>query len=100
MAGVIYYIFTCRVHGTKHTTIIRKISGDIPAFINELRAVLQLGLGKKGILTSASTGAHGGGEAGRGVTVDNPIRIRSGGVIEVYGDYAKDVKLWLAGLGF
>mmetsp|Transcript_39881 Transcript_39881/g.95965 ORF Transcript_39881/g.95965 Transcript_39881/m.95965 type:complete len:225 (+) Transcript_39881:187-861(+) len=89
-----------RVHGTKHTTIIRNVAGNIPAFIDELRAVLELPLGKKGILSSASTGKHGGGEAGRGVNSDNPIRIRTGGVIEVNGDHAREVKKWLAGLGF
>ncbi|KAL3809495.1 hypothetical protein ACHAXA_009731 [Cyclostephanos tholiformis] len=89
-----------RIHGTKHTTIIRNVAGDIPSFINELRAVLRLPLGKRGILTSASTGKHGGGEAGRGVNAENPIRIRSGGAIEVNGDHAREVKRWLAGLGF
>ncbi|KAL3776290.1 hypothetical protein ACHAW5_002599 [Stephanodiscus triporus] len=89
-----------RIHGTKHTTIIRNVAGDIPSFIKELRAVLRLPLGKKGILTSASTGKHGGGEAGRGVNAENPIRIRTGGAIEVNGDYARQVKRWLAELGF
>jgi len=89
-----------RIHGTKHTTIIRNVAGDVPAFIDELRAVLKLPLGKKGILSSASTGKHGGGEAGRGVNSENPIRIRTGGAIEVNGDYAREVKRWLAGLGF
>ena len=89
-----------RIHGTKHTTIIRNIAGDVPAFLSELRAVLKLPLGKKGILTSASTGKHGGGEAGRGVNAENPIRIRTGGAIEVNGDHAREVKKWLAGLGF
>mmetsp|Transcript_12457 Transcript_12457/g.23033 ORF Transcript_12457/g.23033 Transcript_12457/m.23033 type:complete len:223 (+) Transcript_12457:65-733(+) len=89
-----------RIHGTKHTTIIRNVAGDIPAFISELRAVLDLSLGKKGILTSASTGKHGGGEAGRGVNTANPIRIRTGGAIEVNGDRATEVRKWLTGLGF
>eukprot|EP00574_Skeletonema_japonicum_P004613 CAMPEP_0201722528 /NCGR_PEP_ID=MMETSP0593-20130828/6887_1 /ASSEMBLY_ACC=CAM_ASM_000672 /TAXON_ID=267983 /ORGANISM="Skeletonema japonicum, Strain CCMP2506" /LENGTH=228 /DNA_ID=CAMNT_0048213505 /DNA_START=63 /DNA_END=749 /DNA_ORIENTATION=- len=90
-----------RVAGTKRTTIIRNVQGDIPAFLSELCAVLNLSIGKKkGILTSASTGKHGGGEAGRGVNSENPIRIRTGGAIEVNGDRAKEVKLWLAGLGF
>ncbi|KAL7543725.1 hypothetical protein ACHAXR_013007 [Thalassiosira sp. AJA248-18] len=89
-----------RIHGTKHTTIIRNVAGDIPAFISELQAVLELSLGKKGILTSASTGKHGGGEAGRGVNKENPIRIRTGGAIEVNGDHAREVQRWLAGLGF
>lgn len=89
-----------RVHGTKRTTLIRNVQGDIPAFLSELRAVLNLSEGKKGILTSASTGKHGGGEAGRGVNAENPIRIRTGGAIEVNGDRAREIKKWLAGLGF
>jgi hypothetical protein len=90
-----------RVHGTKRTTIIRNVTGDIPAFLSELRVVLNLPMGKKGILTSASSkGKHGGGEAGRGVNAENPIRIRTGGTIEVNGDRAREVKRWLAGLGF
>mmetsp|Transcript_20283 Transcript_20283/g.29003 ORF Transcript_20283/g.29003 Transcript_20283/m.29003 type:complete len:221 (-) Transcript_20283:2-664(-) len=89
-----------RVAGTKRTTLIRNVQGDIPAFLSELCAVLNLSTGKKGILTSASTGKHGGGEAGRGVNAENPIRIRTGGAIEVNGDRAKEVKKWLAGLGF
>mmetsp|Transcript_5621 Transcript_5621/g.10262 ORF Transcript_5621/g.10262 Transcript_5621/m.10262 type:complete len:228 (-) Transcript_5621:237-920(-) len=89
-----------RIHGTKHTTLIRGVTGDLPAFVSELMAVLHLSLGKKGILTSASTGKHGGGEAGRGVNRENPIRIRTGNVVEVNGDHAKEVKKWLAGLGF
>ena len=62
--------------------------------------MLDLSLGKKGILTSASTGKHGGGEAGRGVNAANPIRIRTGGAIEVNGDRATEVRKWLTGLGF
>jgi len=89
-----------RVHGTKRTTLIRNVQGDIPTFLSELCAVLNLSTGKKGILTSASTGKHGGGEAGRGVNAENPIRIRTGGAIEVNGDRAKEIKKWLAGLGF
>mmetsp|Transcript_23515 Transcript_23515/g.50316 ORF Transcript_23515/g.50316 Transcript_23515/m.50316 type:complete len:224 (+) Transcript_23515:181-852(+) len=89
-----------RIHGTKQTTIIRNVSGNIPAFVTELRAVLSLPLGKKGVLTSASTGKHGGGEAGRGVNKQNPIRIRTGGAIEVNGDRALEVRIWLSGLGF
>jgi len=89
-----------RIGGTKRTTIVRNVSGDIISFISELQAVLNLPRGKKGILTSASTGKHGGGEAGRGVNSVNPIRIRTGGSIEVNGDRAIEVRKWLAGLGF
>ncbi|KAL7521419.1 hypothetical protein ACHAWX_006093 [Stephanocyclus meneghinianus] len=99
-----------RIHGTKHTTIIRNVTGDIPAFLNELQAVIELPTPKKGILNTYATGGtgsfrgnsarHGGGEAGRGVSVENPIRIRAGGTIEVNGDWTREVKGWLAGLGF
>ncbi len=95
-----FIILRIRIHGTKHTTIVRNVKGDINVFIDELRAVLKLPLNKKGILTSASTRGHGGGTAGRGVNSENPIRIRTGGAIEVNGDYAREVKRWLAGLGF
>lgn len=99
-AGFLPVYRDVRIHGTKHTTLIRGVTGDLPAFVTELMAVLQLSLGKKGILTSASTGKHGGGEAGRGVNRENPIRIRTGNVVEVNGDHAREVKRWLAGLGF
>jgi len=89
-----------RIGGTKRTTIVRNVSGDVHAFISELRAVLRLPRGKKGILTSASTGKHGGGAAGRGVNRENPFRIRTGGAVEVNGDRATEVRKWLAGLGF
>eukprot|EP00956_Cyclotella_meneghiniana_P043088 scaffold252519_cov93-Cyclotella_meneghiniana.AAC.2 len=36
-----------RIHGTKHTTIIRNVTGDIPAFLRELQAVLQMPPPKK-----------------------------------------------------
>ena len=98
-----------RIHGTKHTTIIRNVTGDIPTFLNELLSVLQLPQPKK-ILNTYDVGGtgsfksnasrHGGGEAGRGVNNEYPIRIRAGNVIEVNGDRAKEVKRWLAGLGF
>lgn len=82
----------------------------MPAFLHELQAVIELPTPKKGILNTYATGGtgsfrgnsarHGGGEAGRGVSVENPIRIRAGGTIEVNGDWTREVKGWLAGLGF
>lgn len=70
----------CRKDGAKVTTRIKKISGDQDAFLNELRAVLQIPI------------------------VKNPkhdeIRIRTGGTIEVKGNRTREVKEWLAGLGF
>jgi hypothetical protein len=102
-------LFHHRIHGTKHTTIIRNVTGDIPAFLNELQAILQMPPPKKILNTYATGGTgsfrtnaarHGGGEAGRGVSNENPIRIRAGGTIELNGDWTKQVKRWLAGLGF
>ena len=67
-----------RLGGTKHTTIIKKITGDKEIFLNELRAVL-----------------------GIGVEDHDSIQIRaSGATIEVNGNRVREVKLWLAGLGF
>lgn len=66
----------CRKHGTKHTTIIRGVTGDRDAFLTELRAVLGL------------------------PTRDDGIRIRTGGTIEVNGNRVREVKEWLGGLGF
>uniref|UniRef100_A0A7S3PVA7 Large ribosomal subunit protein mL49 n=1 Tax=Chaetoceros debilis TaxID=122233 RepID=A0A7S3PVA7_9STRA len=67
-----------RLGGTKHTTIIKKVSGDKDLFLNELRANL-------------------------GVSPDdsNSIITRaSGTTIEVNGNRVREVKTWLAGLGF
>ncbi|KAL7468016.1 hypothetical protein ACHAXS_008238 [Conticribra weissflogii] len=104
-----------RVHGTKHTTVIRNVTGDIPVFLTEMCGVLGLGVPRKIItdraeaVTGGSGGLgsrerrkvrHGGGEGGRGVCGENPIRIRAGGVIEVHGNRTREVKKWLAGLGF
>lgn len=70
-----------RVGGTKSTTIIRKVSGDLDTFLTELRAVLQLPVPKN--------------------AKDDKIRLRaSGTTIEVDGNHVPEVKSWLAGLGF
>lgn len=67
-----------RIGGTKRTTIIKKVSGDKEMFLNELRAVL--GIGEHDL---------------------DSIRVRaSGSTIEVKGNRVRDVKMWLAGLGF
>jgi hypothetical protein len=67
-----------RIGGTKHTTIIKKVSGNKELFVNELRAVL-----------------------GIGVDDQDSIRSRaSGSTIEVNGNRVREVKMWLAGLGF
>lgn len=62
------------------TTRIKKVSGDRDTFLSELRAVLKIPV------------SH--------VSNDNAIRIRTGGTIEVKGNRVREVKLWLAGLGF
>jgi hypothetical protein len=73
---------TGRHDGTKTMTHIRKVTGDRAAFLRELRAALQMHPPASG----------------------NPrydtIRIREGGTIEVDGHYVREIKLWLAGLGF
>lgn len=60
--------------GTKVTTRIKQISGDRDLFLQELRATLQLS--------------------------EQSIRVRTGGTVEVNGNYARPVRQWLAGLGF
>lgn len=68
-----------RSHGSKKLTIVRKVSGDHQAFVREVAATL-------------------------GMTSDDmekKIRIKSGGsTIEIDGRWSKDVRSWLAGLGF
>mmetsp|Transcript_26551 Transcript_26551/g.37409 ORF Transcript_26551/g.37409 Transcript_26551/m.37409 type:complete len:220 (+) Transcript_26551:188-847(+) len=71
-----------RLNGYKVTTRIKKISGDRDLFLKELRSVLNLPepLNKN--------------------RRDDPIRIRTGGIIEIKGNHVRQVKKWLAGLGF
>lgn len=67
-----------RIGGSKRTTIIKKISGNKELFLDELRAVLSI---------SADD--------------NDAIRLRAAGnTIEVNGNRTKEVKKWLAGLGF
>eukprot|EP00979_Chaetoceros_neogracilis_P000530 scaffold120_cov279-Chaetoceros_neogracile.AAC.2 len=67
-----------RLGGTKHTTIIKKVKGDQELFLRELRAVLEIGAENR-----------------------ESVRVRaSGGTIEVNGNRVREVKAWLAGLGF
>lgn len=99
-----------RIHGTKHTTVVRNVSGDMSVFLKELMAVLKMPRPKKILDTNKDAGGtgsyrnnatrHGGGEAGRGVNREYPIRIRAGGTVEVNGNWTKEVRGWLAGLGF
>jgi len=66
--------------GTKATTRIKKVTGDTDLFLRELRAVLEIPRPKN--------------------PRDDKIRIRAGGTIEVDGNYVRNVKEWLTGLGF
>ena len=69
-----------RKDGARATTRIKKVSGDRDAYLNELRAALE-------IPTSNNPR-------------DDEIRIRLGGTIEIKGNRVREVKQWLAGLGF
>ena len=66
--------------GTKVTTRIKKIGGDREAFLRELRSVLELPKPKN--------------------PREDPIRVRVGGTVEVDGNRSREVREWLAGLGF
>jgi hypothetical protein len=72
--------FFLRKDGARTTTRIKKVSGDQEAFLNELRAALQIPIPNN--------------------PRDDMVRVRTGGTIEVKGNRVRDVKLWLAGLGF
>ena len=67
-----------RLGGTKKTTIIRKVSGDTNTFISEMGTAL--GVHEK--------------------DMKEAVRIRAGGNIEVNGIHVKEIRTWLAGLGF
>lgn len=67
-----------RLGGTKHTTIIRKVSGDREAFMTELKAVLNIPPEDKQSITLRSSGTK----------------------FEVNGNRVYEVRGWLAGLGF
>lgn len=69
------HITGTRKDGTKATTRVKKIVGDRDLFVQEMRSALQLPL-------------------------DSPVRIRVGGTIEVDGNRSREVREWLAGLGF
>jgi hypothetical protein len=56
------------------------VSGDTEEFIRELRSVLQ-------IPPSSDPSTE-------------KIRVRTGGTIEIFGNRVREVKSWLAGLGF
>lgn len=67
-----------RLGGSQQTTIVKKVSGNKALFLNELKAVLSI---------SADD--------------NDAIRLRaSGDVIEVNGNRTREIKSWLATLGF
>jgi len=65
---------------TKHTTIVRKVRGDIDVFVKELLSHL-----------NSTEGVN---------LLPQDVRIRAGNVIEIKGTFVHEVRLWLAGLGF
>lgn len=70
----------CRKDGAKATTLIKRISGDKDVFMSELRTVLDLPEPEN--------------------PIDDSIRLRAGETVEINGNRVREVKLWLAGLGF
>jgi len=70
-----------RIGRTKVTTIIRKTSGDINELVRELKVYLQI--------------------SNKEETPKIPeIKIGTGGNVVVNGNYAREIRRWLAGLGF
>mmetsp|Transcript_32220 Transcript_32220/g.78584 ORF Transcript_32220/g.78584 Transcript_32220/m.78584 type:complete len:277 (-) Transcript_32220:841-1671(-) len=69
-----------RKDGARVTTRIKKVSGDTDIFLSELRAALQIPIPRN--------------------PRDDVVHVRSGGAIEVKGNRVREVKHWLAGLGF
>eukprot|EP00525_Craspedostauros_australis_P011412 CAMPEP_0198108234 /NCGR_PEP_ID=MMETSP1442-20131203/297_1 /TAXON_ID= /ORGANISM="Craspedostauros australis, Strain CCMP3328" /LENGTH=229 /DNA_ID=CAMNT_0043763463 /DNA_START=71 /DNA_END=760 /DNA_ORIENTATION=+ len=79
-AGFLPVYSEFRKDGSRVTTRIRKVTGDTEDFLTELRAVLQLNKFKN--------------------PRDDPIRVRVGGTVEIKGNRVREVKQWLAELGF
>jgi hypothetical protein len=71
-----------RKDGTKVVTRVKKVTGDTALFLQELRTTLNLPAPANGLASYDS------------------IRIRTGGAIEVKGNRAREIRDWLAGLGF
>lgn len=69
-----------RKDGTKATTLVKRLAGNRDVFVAELRAVLAMPEPKN--------------------SNDDSIRYRAGGTIEIEGNRVREVKQWLAGLGF
>lgn len=74
-----HFIFYSK-DGARVTTRVKKVTGDRDLFVQELRSVLGLPPHKD--------------------PRQDPIRIRVGGTIEVKGNRTREVKQWLASLGF
>jgi hypothetical protein len=70
-----------RVGRTKVTTIIRKTSGDINELVRELKVYLQISNKEEAPKIPE-------------------IKIGTGGNVVVNGNYAREIRRWLAGLGF
>jgi hypothetical protein len=81
-----------RKDGTGPTTRIRRVTGDVGAFLSEMRASVPS-------LQSLSS-ASAGGRSSSSSDVGLPVRHRVGGTIEIKGNHVRDIKLWLASLGF
>lgn len=71
-----------RKDNTKVVTRIKNISGDIDIFLRELRIVLSLP------------------EPANQLQSYDDIRLRAGNMIEIQDHRAKEIRLWLGGLGF
>lgn len=70
-----------RKDGSKATTLIKRVSGDRDMFLSELRTVLDLPQPYN--------------------PKDDQLRARAGGnTVEIDGNRVREVKQWLAGLGF
>jgi hypothetical protein len=69
-----------RKDGTKAITIVKRLSGDKDLFLGELRSVL--------------------GMPEPSNPKDDKVRCTAGGAIEIDGNRVREVKHWLAGLGF
>jgi hypothetical protein len=71
-----------RRDGTKVVTRIKKVTGDINAFVRELRIVLNVPA-----------------PANQLQSYDD-IKFRAGNMIEIHGHRATEIRKWLGGLGF
>jgi hypothetical protein len=92
-----------RNDGTKVTTRIKKIQGNLPEFIRELQAVLYQHLSMRAAENAGPPppSPHPLLQLPLALVRIPPIRIRAhGDVVEVDGNHVRTIKTWLAGLGF